>query len=103
VDVDSAVGQRGLLFRNPLLDENATSHVAIGTGYTEPVEGSESMDDAERLEAGLNVSTIHIDLMIGGPEVDVDGIGSCRSFCRATGCSASPSPPRRSPLPAYAR
>jgi aminopeptidase len=34
------------------------------------------MDDAERLEAGINVSTIHIDLMVGGAEVDVDGIGS---------------------------
>ncbi|HET9723588.1 MAG TPA: aminopeptidase [Actinomycetota bacterium] len=76
VDVDSAVGQRGLLFRNLLLDENASSHVAIGTGYTEPVEGSESMDDAERLDAGINVATIHIDLMVGGPDVDVDGIGS---------------------------
>ena len=76
VDVDSAVGRRGLLFRNGLFDENASSHVAIGFGYTEPVEGSASMDDEERLEAGINVSTIHIDLMVGGPDVDVDGIGS---------------------------
>ena len=76
VDVDSAVGQRGLLFRNLLLDENASSHVAIGTGYTEPVAGSESMDDEERVAAGINVSSIHIDLMVGGPDVDVDGLGS---------------------------
>ena len=76
VDVDSAVGRRGLLFRNLLLDENASSHVAIGTGYTEPVAGSESMDDEERVAAGINVASIHIDLMVGGPDVDVDGIGS---------------------------
>ena len=62
VDVDSAVGRRGLLFRNGLFDENASSHVAIGTGYTEPVDGADTMDDEERLEAGINVSTIHIDL-----------------------------------------
>ena len=32
--------------------------------------------DEARLERGINVSTIHIDLMVGGPEVDVDGIGA---------------------------
>jgi aminopeptidase len=73
VDVDSAVGRRGIVFRNLLLDENASSHIALGSGYTDPVEGSAAMDDEQRLEAGINVSTIHIDLMIGGPEVDVDG------------------------------
>jgi aminopeptidase len=74
VDVDSAVGRRGILFRNLLLDENASSHIAIGSGYTDPVEGSAAMDDEQRLEAGINVSTIHVDLMIGGPEVDVEGL-----------------------------
>ncbi len=74
VDVDSAVGRRGMLFRNLLLDENASSHIAIGAGYTDPVEGAAAMDDEQRLEAGVNVSTIHIDLMIGGPDVDVDGV-----------------------------
>lgn len=74
VDVDSAVGQRGILFRNLLLDENASSHIAIGSGYTDPVEGSAAMNDEQRLGAGINVSTIHIDLMIGGSDVDVDGL-----------------------------
>ena len=74
--VDGFDWRRGLLFRNSLLDENASSHVALGAGYTEPVEGSASLDDEARLERGINVSTIHIDLMVGGPEVDVDGIGA---------------------------
>jgi aminopeptidase len=74
VDVDSAVGQRGILFRNLLLDENASSHIAIGAGYTDPIDGVAAMDDEQRLEAGVNVSTIHIDLMIGGPCVDVNGL-----------------------------
>jgi aminopeptidase len=29
---------------------------------------------AELLEAGINVSQIHTDFMIGGAEVDVDGL-----------------------------
>lgn len=76
VDVDSAVGRRGLLFRNSLLDENAASHVALGGGYTDPVEGAVTMTPEERQAAGINQSTIHIDVMIGGPEVDVDGLGA---------------------------
>ncbi len=82
VDVDSAIGRRGILFRNGLLDENASSHVAIGSGYTDPVPGSSSLDDGGRLAAGINVSTIHIDLMIGGAEVDVDGLGADGSVVR---------------------
>jgi aminopeptidase len=74
VDVESAVGKRGLVFGNSLLDENQSSHIAIGSGYTDPVPGSASLDAPERLAAGINVSSIHIDLMIGGPEVDVAGI-----------------------------
>lgn len=71
---DSAVGRRELLFRNLLLDENASSHIAIGFGYTAPVEGADALEDEERIEAGINVSSLHLDLMIGGPEVDVDGV-----------------------------
>ena len=74
VDVESAVGERGLVFLNNLLDENQSSHIAIGSGYTDPVPGSASLDAPGRLAAGINVSSIHIDLMIGGPEVDVEGI-----------------------------
>jgi aminopeptidase len=74
VDVDSAVGRRGLLFRNSLFDENAASHIAFGNGYTEPVAGAVEMSPDERLAAGINQSSIHIDVMIGGPEVDVDGL-----------------------------
>ena len=74
VDVDSAVGRRGLLFKNSLLDENAASHIALGNGYTDPVQGSVEMTPDERLAAGINQSSIHIDVMIGGPAVDVDGL-----------------------------
>ena len=61
VDTASAVGRRGLLFRNLLFDENASSHIALGAGYPEPVEGASEMSDDERVAAGINSSVIHLE------------------------------------------
>ena len=74
VDTASAVGRRGLVFRSLLFDENASSHIALGSGYTDPVDGASELSDDERIAAGINSSTIHVDMMIGGPEVDVTGV-----------------------------
>ncbi|HEY3181276.1 MAG TPA: aminopeptidase, partial [Gaiellaceae bacterium] len=67
VDGTSRVGQTGLNFFDTLYDENATCHIAYGFGIPEGVEGEPGGD-------GFNVSTIHTDFMIGGPEVEVDGV-----------------------------
>ena len=74
VDADSAVGRRGLLFRNLLFDANASSHLALGAEYSDPVAGASELSDAERVAVGINSSAIHLDMMIGGPEVDVVGV-----------------------------
>jgi len=68
VDGSSRVGQSGLLFFSTLYDENAACHLAYGHGFAFAVEAA-----ADR-EAGLNMSAIHTDLMVGGPEVGVYGV-----------------------------
>jgi aminopeptidase len=74
VDQASAVGRTKTTFLDTLFDENATSHIAYGSGFAFTLTGAEEMSAEERTAAGLNSSRVHTDIMIGGPEVDVLGV-----------------------------
>jgi aminopeptidase len=70
----SPISQSGLLFYNSLIDENAACHLALGRAYRECLINGGKMSDEEFMNAGGNLSMVHLDFMIGSEELDIDGI-----------------------------
>jgi aminopeptidase len=67
VDGDGRIGALDTVFYDTLLDENAASHLALGRGFT-------FLASDEKSGEQLNVSDIHIDFMIGAPELEISGV-----------------------------
>jgi aminopeptidase len=70
VDGSSPVGRSSTTFLETLLDENATCHLAWGAGLPPGVPPTMRGGNAP----GVNSSRVHIDFMVGGPEVTVTGL-----------------------------
>lgn len=73
VPEDSVVASRDRSFYNTLFDENSSSHLAFGRAYRFCLEGGEDMEDRDFVASGGNVSSVHVDFMVGSGEVDVFG------------------------------
>jgi aminopeptidase len=65
VDREGRIGPMDTVYYDTLLDENAASHIALGHGFGFLAPGAEDR---------VNESTIHLDFMIGSPELDVTGL-----------------------------
>jgi len=66
VTKESRVGRSGILFYDTLFDENATCHIAYGMGLADAFDGEP--DEA------MNAANIHVDFMVGSPELEVDAV-----------------------------
>ena len=73
VPQDSPISNQGILYYETLFDENASCHVALGRGYADCVEGYGEMTLEELRELGVNESMIHVDFMVGAPDLSIVG------------------------------
>jgi aminopeptidase len=71
---NSPISRSGILFANTLFDENAASHLALGSAYRINVANGPGMNDEQFNGAGGNLSAIHLDFMIGSAEMQIDGV-----------------------------
>lgn len=74
ISKNTPIRQSGILFYDTLYDENASCHLALGASFPECLEGGYEMDDAALLAAGMNVSSTHVDFMIGTDDMDIFGV-----------------------------
>ena len=74
VPYDSPIRRTGILFYNTLFDENAACHLALGRGYSNTIDGFENMLRSDFAELGVNDSSVHVDFMIGAPDLSIIGI-----------------------------
>ena len=63
---ESRVGQTGVLYYNTLFDENATCHIAYGSGLEYCFDG--------KSDENMNKCNTHVDFMVGGPDLEVDAL-----------------------------
>ena len=70
---DSPINNTGILFYETLFDENASCHLALGHGFREAIPDNGKYSNEEIKEMGVNDSLIHVDFMIGAPDMCITG------------------------------
>lgn len=74
VPYDSPIRNSEITFFNTLFDENACCHLALGAGFENCIEGFETKTLEECHKLGVNDSMIHVDFMIGSPDLSIDAV-----------------------------
>jgi aminopeptidase len=72
VDRHSRIGQANRIYYNTLLDENAASHIALGSGFPH----TRVEHETSKARRGVNRSQAHVDVMIGSDDLEATGIGA---------------------------
>jgi aminopeptidase len=76
VPQSSLVAAQDLVWRHMLFDENDASHIALGDAYPVCFDGGAAMSRKEQLSVGLNHSDVHVDFVVGSPDLDIVGVSA---------------------------
>lgn len=71
VDYDSPISKSKIVHYETLYDENASCHLALGSGFIECAKGFEDKTKEELLKLGFNYSNNHVDFMIGTEDLSI--------------------------------
>lgn len=71
VDYNSPISLTNITFKETLYDENASCHLAIGTGFLECIKDGLNLNKEESLAKGINYSEEHVDFFIGTNDLKI--------------------------------
>lgn len=71
---DSPINNTNLLFYETLFDENASCHLALGSGFSNCINNYEKYTKKDFDQMGVNDSMIHVDFMIGSKDLNIIGV-----------------------------
>ena len=72
VNDNSPISNTGIVYGNTIFDENASCHLALGSGFSECIKNSELLSDEELLNIGINPSKNHVDFMVGTSDLTIE-------------------------------
>ena len=72
VNYNSPISNTKKVFKSTLFDENASCHLALGSGFLECIFEGEKYTKEELKALGLNDSKNHIDFMIGTKDLQIE-------------------------------
>lgn len=74
VPYDSPIRNSEIVFNNTLFDENACCHLALGRGFENCIKDFDKYTLEECRAKGINNSMIHVDFMVGSPDLEITAI-----------------------------
>lgn len=74
ISKNTPIRETETLFYDTLYDENASCHLALGSGFPECYEGGYAMTQDDLRDLGLNKSGTHVDFMMGADDLDIMGV-----------------------------